>query len=98
MSPCRHEATVRSMPPVKKRIRQYVKTWEGRGYPEGIPDEAPSRLEELNKVGSYRMICIAIMKNDKQLETLGFTRVKCPAYMALKKIEIEARRKTVDNA
>lgn len=48
---------------LKRRIGQYVLSWKRKGYPGDIPDEAPSRLEELGKVPSYRLICIALMKN-----------------------------------
>jgi len=65
--------------------------WESRGYSDGIPDEAPLRLEALNKAPSYRMICIAIMKNDKQLKTLGYSREKCHAYTDIKKEELIRR-------
>jgi predicted phosphoadenosine phosphosulfate sulfurtransferase len=78
---------------MKNKILRYVASWEKRGYPEGIPDEAPLELEALNKVPSYRLICWAIMKNDVHLQTLGYSRPKCEAYMALKKVEIEERNR-----
>lgn len=74
------------------RVRRYIKTWEGRGYGE-IPDEADANLEALGKVPSYRRICLAILSNDWHLQSLGFQRPKCDAYMAIKKIEIAARGK-----
>ena len=73
---------------MKERILQWIEKWEARGYSHGIPDEAPPRLEALCKAPSYRMICMAIMKNDAQLETLGYTRKKCAAYSAIKKQEL----------
>lgn len=76
---------------MEKKIRGWVRTWEGRCYPEGIPDEAPSELENANLVPSYRRICKAILKNDFPLLTLGFTREPCEAYSLLKKIEINER-------
>lgn len=57
----------------------------------GIPDEAPPRLEALCKAPSYRMVCMAIMKNDYPLETLGYSRTKCDAYMAIKRQELIER-------
>lgn len=75
------------------RIKAYISKWERRGYPEGIPDEAPCELEALGKVPSYRLICLTILKNDKHCETLGYSRPKCEAYMAIKKAEIAARKK-----
>ena len=78
---------------MKDRIRSYVSNWERRGYESGIPDEAPVRLESLNRVASYRLICQAIVKNDFQLETLGFSRTPCELYMHLKRIELTAKGK-----
>ena len=75
----------------KARVLAYISNWEKRGYPHGIPDEADARLEALNKAPSYRNICRALLKNDLALTTLGFARPKSDAYMALKRIEIEAR-------
>lgn len=68
-----------------------MQTWEKRGYSEGIPDEAPLRLEQLNKVPSYRRICMAILKNDVCLTSLGFSKPKCELYSELKRIEINER-------
>lgn len=56
----------------------------------GLPDEAP--LEIFDMVPSYKRICIAIMKNDTQLEGLGFTRQPCALYSELKRIEISKRK------
>lgn len=78
---------------MKEKIQSYIKTWENRCYKEGIPDQAPKRLEQLNKVPSYRKICIAILKNDNSLESLGFNKVKSKVYHDLKKIELQQRNK-----
>ncbi len=77
---------------MKRRIADYIKTWEGRCYPEGIPDEAPLELESAGLVPSYRRICLAIIKNDFQLQTLGYSRQPCPIYMEIKRVEIAARK------
>lgn len=76
---------------MKKKLMRYVEVWESRGYPEGIPDEAPEVLENQNKVPSYRSICKAIMKNDVALLTLGSARRPCAAYTELKRIELTRR-------
>lgn len=73
------------------KLRNYIKEWEQRCYYKGIPDEAPIRLEQLNKVPSYRQICMAILKNDNTLQSLGFARPKCDVYNELKKIELIQR-------
>ena len=78
---------------MKRKILAYIRQWEGKGYLNGIPDEAPPKLEALNKAPSYRQICKAILRNDLALTTLGYTRPKTAAYMTLKRIEIEARNK-----
>lgn len=76
---------------MKTKILQYIKVWESRGYPNGIPDEAPPALEARNRVPSYRLICRAILNNDVSLQTLGYEREPCKAYLALKRIELRAR-------
>ena len=75
----------------KSQIRNYVKEWERKSYPNGIPDEVPTELEKLNTVPSYKKICIALMKNENNLEILGFQRKKTLSYSELKRIEIEQR-------
>lgn len=73
---------------MREKIDSYVSDWSYKGYFNGLPDEAPARLEALNKVPSYRLLCKAILKNDITLKTLGFTQNKPPAYHELKKIEL----------
>lgn len=79
---------------MKKRIEEYIKTWETRCYFNGIPNEAPNELEVRNLVPSYRRICYAILSNDYSLKSLGHTPKVSKYYHAYKKIEIEARNKT----
>lgn len=76
---------------MKRKIQQYVNSWKRKGYPDFIPDEVPSRLEELGKVPSYRVICLAILKNETNLESLGFSRRPCDLYMQIKRDEIMVR-------
>ena len=76
---------------MKRKLREYISTWERRGYPDGIPDEAPAALEARNRVPSYRLICRAIMSNDVSLSSLGYQREPCEAYNTLKRIELRAR-------
>lgn len=82
----------------RAKIESYVKRWEARGYPDGIPDEAPVELEAIGKVPSYRLICICILKNDVACETLGYKREMCSAYMELKRIEIMKRGEKLEQA
>lgn len=75
----------------KSKIKEYVRKWESKGYPEGIPDEAPFCLEKKGVVPSYRMICIALMKNHNNLESLGIPRKKSRIYHEIKREEIYNR-------
>ena len=77
---------------MKEKILQYIKIWKARGYSEGLPDAAPIELENRNKVPSYRRICLAILRNDYSLKTLGLTTPKSKYYSAYKKIEIDGRK------
>lgn len=77
---------------MRSKIEHYISKWESQGYPSGIPDEAPNRLEALNKAPSYRHICKAILKNDIALTSLGYSRPNCEAYGTIKRIEIEGRK------
>lgn len=77
----------------ERKVYEYIRKWEGRGYTDGIPDEADARLEEMVKAPSYRAICMAILRNDAQLVSLGYNRPKSYYYMELKRIEIAERLK-----
>lgn len=68
-----------------------MKDWESKCYLNGIPDESPLRLDQLNKVPSYKSIVRAIMKNDSTLKSLGLTQNKCKAYHEFKRIELNKR-------
>jgi len=76
---------------MKTKITNYINDWEKKCYLKGIPDEAPLRLETLNKVPSYRRIVKAILKNDYHLESLGFSRPFCKTYSDIKKEELIKR-------
>lgn len=78
---------------LKENIEEYVKQWEDKCYPHGIPDEVPVRLAQLHKAPSYKQIALCILKNDYALKTLGFELKKSKYYHALKKIELEERAK-----
>jgi predicted phosphoadenosine phosphosulfate sulfurtransferase len=79
----------------KTKIKKYINSWIERGYPDGIPDEVPLELEKLDSVPSYKKICIALMKNENNLEILGFSRKKSAVYSELKRIELQQRGKII---
>jgi predicted phosphoadenosine phosphosulfate sulfurtransferase len=76
---------------MKKKIKDYVSTWEKRCYSEGIPEEVPSRISQLNKAPSYKDIVRTILKNDGTLKTLGFTPDKPKVYHEFKRVELAQR-------
>jgi len=78
---------------MKKKIISYIQKWKTTVYLNDIPDVAPKRLEELNKVPSYRQVAIAIMKNDNQLKTLGYSPPYSKVYDELKRSELESKGK-----
>ena len=61
------------------------------GYSDDIPDEVPRVLMKLGLAPSYKAIALALLQNDMNLESLGFTPRKSIYYSILKKIEIDAR-------
>lgn len=76
---------------MEQLIINYISSWKNKGYKNGIPDEAPIRLEQLNKVPSYRQICKSILSNDIHLQKLGLSKPKCKAYSDIKRAELIAR-------
>lgn len=72
---------------MKEKINNYILSWNKKGYFE-IPEEGNIRLEQLNKIPSYKKICMAILKNDVSLKTLGQTQIKTNSYHELKRIEL----------
>lgn len=75
---------------MKREIEHYIKTWENRCYPKGIPDDVPKEI--FDKVPSYKAIALCILKND--LTIIGVEQKPCLAYIALKRIEISQRPET----
>lgn len=80
---------------MRRRISAYIRKWQSSGYPDGMPDEAPRRLEDAQRVGTYRLLCIAILKNDVTLQTLGFSRPPCLLYNQLKRAELLSKGRIV---
>lgn len=79
------ELLLHTMPPptaehYKNKIARYVNWYSTRGYPEGIPDEAPKELESRNKVPSWRLVCRSLLRNDYWCKGLGFSPTKSSAY------------------
>jgi len=63
-----------------KRFRVFIKGWKGRGYVDGIPDEAPKVLEDAYWAPSYRRLCKVLLRNDWWCKGLGMQQPKSDAY------------------
>lgn len=79
------ELLVASMPPQMEehygnKILLFEKWWTERGYPEGIPDEAPYELEAKRLAPSWRRVCKTLLRNDYWGKGLGFSQHKSGAY------------------
>jgi len=59
---------------ITERVSDYVKTWEGRCYYDGIPDEVPSKVAASNRAPSWKAIALCVLRNDHNLLGLGFQR------------------------
>ncbi len=70
--------------------------WAERGYPDGIPDEAPYEVEAARKAPSWRRFCKALLRNDYWCKGLGFTQHKSAAYK--KYLDLMRRRREKWNA
>lgn len=64
----------------KNKIYVFIKWWQERGYPEGIPDQAPSILEAQRLAPSWRRICKSLLRNDFWFKGCGFSQQKTAAY------------------
>jgi predicted phosphoadenosine phosphosulfate sulfurtransferase len=85
-----------TMPPktsehYKGKLAVYIKWWSKRGYPDGIPDLAESRLESQGKVPTWRKVCKTFLKNDYWAKGLGFSPTKSHAYQ--KYLELSKKRR-----
>lgn len=64
----------------ENKIAVFIHWWESRGYPDGIPDEADSKLEANKKAPSWRRICKVLLRNDFWCRGLSFSQQKSHAY------------------
>lgn len=74
------------------RFRSFIKGWQGRGYIESIPDEAPLVLENAHWAPSYRRICKVLLRNDWWCKGLGLTQPKSEAYGKYLKLKKEKKK------
>lgn len=63
-----------------KKFQGFIAGWRGRGYVDGIPDEAPRVLETKQWAPSWRRLCKVLLRNDWWCKGLGLTQPKSKAY------------------
>lgn len=74
-----------SMPPktaehYKNKIAKYLQWYRERGYPDGIPDQADYKLEQMGKVPAWRQVVKTLLRNDYWCRNLGFSITKSSNY------------------
>jgi len=74
-----------------KKFKVFLGWWKERGYPEGIPQEAPGVLEAKRVAPSWRRMCKTLLRNDYWCKGLGFSQPKSEAYG--KYLQIKKRKK-----
>ena len=57
---------------MRGQAKRYIREWMVRGYCDGIPDEVPAALMRGCLAPSFKAICLAILKNEHGMESLGF--------------------------
>jgi predicted phosphoadenosine phosphosulfate sulfurtransferase len=50
-----------------------VNIWKNRCYFEGIPDSISAELSRSKRIPNYKAIALAILRNDHNLYSLGFS-------------------------
>jgi predicted phosphoadenosine phosphosulfate sulfurtransferase len=80
---------------VHELVQDYTSKWESRCYTNGIPDICHPDIERNKLAPSYRQICIAILKNDFNLKSLGYEPMPSKYYDIFKKIELSKRGKPI---
>ena len=77
----------------KDKISVFLRWYETKGYPDGIPDEADPHAEARRMAPSWRRVCKTILKNDRLCKGLSFSQPAAGAYGKYRKL-MEKRAKT----
>jgi len=85
------ELLVNSLPEkIKKhyieRISKYCKSWQKRGYEDGICHAVPNNIEARNIAPSWKAISKAVLKNDYWLRSINMTQPFSKTYGEFLKI------------
>ena len=76
----------------ENKVVVFLKWYEDRGYPNGIPDYADPKEEASKSVPSWRRICKSLLRNDYWCKGLSFSQTKSDAYEKYKKVMKRRRR------
>jgi predicted phosphoadenosine phosphosulfate sulfurtransferase len=76
----------------KNKIAIFIRWYEQRGYPNGIPDEIDYKQEANRTAPSWRRICKSLLRNDYWGKGLGFSQTKTQNYKNYLKNIKEKRR------
>lgn len=87
-----------SLPPhmadhYRNKIHVFLKWYESRGYPNGIPDEADPKEEADRKTPSWRRIAKMLLRNDYWAKGLSFTQTKSGFFYEQYMKRVEKDRK-----
>jgi len=63
-----------------EKFKTFLGWWAKKGYPDGIPDEAPPDLESAKLAPSWRRMCKVLLRNDYWCKSLSFTQPRSAAY------------------
>jgi predicted phosphoadenosine phosphosulfate sulfurtransferase len=77
----------------ENKIAVFLKWYQDRGYPNGIPDYASVKDEASKRMPSWRRICKALLRNDYWCKGLSFTQTKSEAYDKYLKVMKRRRQK-----
>lgn len=80
------------------RFRSFLAGWRGRGYVNGIPDEAPRVLENAHWAPSWRRLCKVLLRNDHWCKGLGLTQPKSAAYERFMAMKREKKAALIESA
>lgn len=74
-----------SMPPATRahfetKIDVFLRWYETRGFPDGIPDESPGPLEAARRVPSWRRVAKTLVKLDWWCKGLSFSQTHSAKY------------------
>lgn len=82
----------------RNKIHVFLRWWEEKGYPDGIPDEADQKLESARKAPSWRRIAKMLLRNDYWAKGLSFTQTKHGFFYERYMARIKKERQEIKNA